>query len=248
VISKDIYAKLAEVTKLPVGDFVNAAKDPIGLGIPDWWFKRQDGKPQLNPPSLEGFLYPATYEFEPGADAKTILGHMVEQFLAVTGEMKFVDTVQASFGISPYEGLIAASIAQKEAMFAADMPGVARVLYNRAYKDYACNCLGLDSTVNYWLIISGQEAKESGDLTNSQLHDPKNPYNTYDKAGLPPGPISSPGKDALTGAMTAPASNNYYFLAIDTAGHTAFASTYHQFCQLTKEAKRNGVNIGICNA
>jgi len=247
-IAKDIYPMLAKATNLPVQNFIDAAKDPLALGVPDWWFKRQDGKPQQNPPSIEGFLYPATYDFDPGADAKTILTDMVGQFLAVTGELKFDVTAQSAFGISPYEALIAASIAQKEAKFTADMPGVARVLYNRAYKEYNCHCLGLDSTVNYWLIVSGKEAKESGDLTNSQLHDPTNPYNTYDKPGLPPTPISNPGKDALTGAITAPASNNYYFLAIDTAGHTQFASTYHQFCQLTHQAKANGVNIGTCNA
>jgi UPF0755 protein len=248
MITTQIYAKLAEATKLPVADFVAAAKDPLALKVPDFWFKRQDGKPQQNPPSIEGFLYPATYDFEPGADAKTILTEMVNQFLTVTGGMKFAETVQASFNISPYEALIAASIAQKEAVFAADMGGVARVLYNRAYKTYNCNCLGLDSTVNYWLMVSGKETKESGDLTYSQLHDPNNPYNTYDKKGLPPTPISNPGKDALTGAMNAPASNYFYFLAIDKDGHTAFATTYHDFCVKTHQAKANGVNIGTCNA
>jgi UPF0755 protein len=247
-IAQDIYPLLAKATNLPVQNFVDAAKDPLALGVPDWWYKRQDGKPQQNPPSVEGFLYPATYDFDPGADAKTILTDMVSQFLTVTGELKFADTVQPGLGLSPYEALIAASIAQKEALFPQDMAGVARVLYNRAYKDYACHCLGLDSTVNYWLIVSGKEAKESGDLSNSQLHDPNNPYNTYDKPGLPPTPISNPGKDALSAAMSPPSSSNYYFLAIDTAGHTAFATTYHQFCQLTHQAKTNGVNIGTCSA
>jgi UPF0755 protein len=249
MITTEIYAKLAEVTKLPKDDFVNAAKDPIALGVPDWWFKRQDGKPQQTPPSIEGFLYPATYEFEPGADAKTILSQMVQQFLTVTGDMKFADTVQSAFNISPYEALIAASIAQVEAMFPEDMPGVARVIYNRAYSGkFACSCLGLDSAVNYWLRITGKEAKDSGSLTYAQIHDKNNPYNTHDLPGLPPSPISNPGKEALTGAMTAPKSGYLYFLAIDTAGHTAFATTYHEFCQKTHEAKANGVSISTCTA
>src|SRR5258706_15849492 len=115
------------------------------------------------------------------------------------------------------------------------MAGVARVLYNRAYKSFPCHCLGLDSTVNYWLRVTGKEPLDSGQINTALMHDPNNPYNTYDKPGLPPGPISSPGKEALSAAMTAPASANYYFLAIDKDGHTAFAATYGDFCAKTRQ-------------
>lgn len=245
-ITLDVYAKLAKATNLPVADFVAAAKDPIALGIPDWWFTRDDHKPALKPLSLEGFLYPATYEFDPGLSAKQILEKMVAKFLDVTTQLKFVDTVQNRLHITPYEALVAASIAQVEARFPNDMAGVSRVLYNRAYGDFHCNCLGLDSEVNYWLRISGKKPAASGDLRVSQLHDPKDPYNTHDKPGLPVGPISNPGKDALTGAMNAPKNNYFYFLAIDNQGHTAFAANGTQFCQLTRQAKANGVNISTC--
>jgi UPF0755 protein len=244
LISVQIFDKLAKATNLPVDDFKNAAKNPVALDIPDWWFKRQDGKAVT--PGIEGFLYPATYEFEPGMDATMILKKMVQQFLSVTGELKFADTVQSAFGISPYEALIAASITQVEAVFPTDMPGVARVLYNRAYKAFPGNHLGLDSTVNYWLRVTGKEALDSGQISTQLMHDPNNPYNTYDKPGLPPGPISNPGKEALSAAMTAPASGNYYFLAIDKDGHTAFAATYADFCAKTRQAKANGVSIGTC--
>jgi UPF0755 protein len=246
-IAQDIYPLLAKATNLPVQNFIDAAKDPMALGVPDYWYKREDGKPQQTPPSIEGFLYPATYDFDPGADAKSILSAMVNQFLTVTGEMKFADTVQQSFSISPYEALIAASVTQVEAMLAKDMPGVARVLYNRAYSGkFPCNCLQIDSSVNYWLRITGKEAKESGNLSSATLHDKSDPYN-YDVVGMLPTPISNPGKEALTAAMTAPKNDNLYFLAIDKAGNTAFATTYSQFCQLTHQAKNNGVNIGTCN-
>jgi UPF0755 protein len=243
MISLQIFQKLADATKIPIDDFKNAAKDPKAFGIPDWWFTRQDGK-QVTP-SIEGFLYPATYEFDPGVDATTILKAMVQQFLTVTGNMKFADTVQP-LGLSPYEALIAASIAQVEAVFPADMPGVVRVLYNRVYKNFSCHCLQLDSTVNYWLRMTGKEALDSGQISTQLMHDPTNPYNTYDNPGLPPGPISNPGKDALNAAIAPAASNNYYFLAIDTAGHTAFATTYTDFCAKTHQAKANGVSIGTC--
>jgi UPF0755 protein len=243
MISLQIFQKLADATKLPIDDFKNAAKDPKALGIPDWWFTRQDGK-QVTP-SIEGFLYPATYDFNPGVDATTVLKAMVQQFLTVTGDMKFADTVQP-LSISPYEALIAASITQVEAVFPTDMPGVARVLYNRAYKNFPNHTLGLDSTVNYWLRVTGKAPLDSGQISTQLMHDPSNPYNTYDNPGLPPGPISNPGKDALTAAMSPTASNNYYFLAIDTAGHTAFAATYSDFCTKTRQAKANGVSIGTC--
>jgi UPF0755 protein len=244
MISLQIFDKLAKATKLPVDDFKNAAKDPVALGVPDWWFKRQDNKPVT--PSVEGFLFPATYDFDPGADATTILKAMVRQFVAVTTDLKFADTVQSGLNVSPYEALIAASITQVEASFPADMPGVARVLYNRAYKDFPGHTLGLDSTVNYWLRVTGKEALDSGSIDTKLMHDPSNPYNTYDLPGMPPGPISNPGKEALSAAMAPPASPNYYFLAIDKDGHTAFAATYSDFCKKTREAKANGVSIGTC--
>ncbi|MBO0870045.1 MAG: endolytic transglycosylase MltG [Micromonosporaceae bacterium] len=244
-ITLDVYAKLSKATNIPVSDFVAAAQDPVALGIPSWWFNRTDRKPALKPLSLEGFLYPATYEFEPGLTAKQILEKMVAKFLDVTTQLGFVNAVK-NLNISPYEALVAASIAQVEARYPQDMAGVARVLYNRSYKSFACNCLGLDSEVNYWLRISGQKPAASGDLRVSQLHDPKDPYNTHDKPGLPAGPISNPGQDALAGAMNPPKSNYYYFLAIDNQGHTKFATTNAQFCLLTRQAKANGVNISTC--
>jgi len=247
MISLDIYAKLAKATGLPAADFKKAAQDPEALGVPASWFKRTDGKKISNPPSIEGFLYPATYDFNPGETAADILKTMVHQFLTVTNGMDFAANVAKNLKISPYEALVAASIAQAEAQFPRDMGGVSRVLYNRAYGgNFPCGCLGLDSEVNYWLRISGQEARDSGNLTYSQLHDPKDPYNTHDEAGLPIGPISNPGKDALAGAMNPPHNQNVYFLTIDKQGHMAFATTNEQFCADVNTAIKNGVSLDPC--
>lgn len=246
-ISVDVFQKLSEFTKIPVAAFVKAAKDPGKLGLPDWWLTREDGKKMLNPPSIEGFLFPDTYELAPNSTAEDILGLMINHFLTVTGDLRFAENVQKNLRITPYEALVAASIAQVEAVFDEDMAGIARVLYNRAYTDdFPCKCLGLDSEVNYWLRITGQKAQPSGDLRDRQLHDPKDPYNTHDLPGLPVGPISNPGKAALIGAMNPPKSNNFYFLGVDTKGHTAFARSYEEFCQLVNQAAANGVSIGTC--
>ncbi|OLB75624.1 MAG: hypothetical protein AUI14_20645, partial [Actinobacteria bacterium 13_2_20CM_2_71_6] len=199
MISLEVYAALSKATNIPAADFQNAAKDPVALGISPDWFTRQDGKPVQK--SMEGFFYPATYDFDPGADVTTILKKIVGNFTAEATKLDFLNQAQSNLHISPYEALIAASIAQVEGIFPQDMAGIARVLYNRAYGGtFPCNCLQLDSTVNYWLRISGQKPKSSKDLTQSDLHNPNDPYNTHDKPGLPIGPISNPGAEALTGA------------------------------------------------
>jgi UPF0755 protein len=241
---QDTFTKLSQATKIPVADFEAAAKDPVALGVPEFWFTRKDGKPVKK--SIEGFLYPATYEFNPGVDAETVLKTIVQKFNEEMQNTGFIDAVQSKLHISPFEALIAASIAQVEGIFPEDMAGISRVLYNRAYTGkFPCNCLQLDSTVNYWLRISGKSAKPSQDLLQSELHNPQDPYNTHDVAGLPIGPISNPGNAAITGAMnppTQPPAKNYlYFLAIDKAGHTAFAVTFAEHEKNIATARKNGV-------
>ena len=239
-ISTEVFAALAKATNLPVTDFQNAAKDPVALGVSPDWFTRQDGKPVQN--SIEGFLYPATYEFDPGVDATAILKKIIVNFNAEMTKLDFLNQVQATLHISPFEALIAASIAQVEGRFPDDMAGIARVLYNRAYGGkFPCACLQLDSTVNYWLRVSGQTPKSSKDLTVSDLHNPNDPYNTHDKPGLPIGPISNPGEDALKAAMSPPKSGYLYFVAIDKEGHTAFATTEQEHAANIALAKKNGV-------
>jgi len=236
----DTFTKLSQATNIPVEQFKEAAKDPVALGVPEFWFNRTDGKPTSK--SIEGFLYPATYEFNPGTDAATILKTMVAKFNTVVGEMGFADKVQSERQISPYEALIVATIAQAEAPLPEDMSKVSRVLYNRAYGGkFPCGCLQVDVTVNYWLRQEGKSAAASKDLTASQLHDPNNPYNTHDKPGLPLGPIDNPGKDALQGAMAPEAGDFLFFVTIDKQGHTAFANTNAEHDRNIQIARQNGV-------
>jgi UPF0755 protein len=240
MISLDVFTALSKATNVAVADFQNAAKDPVALGVSPDWFVRQDGHPVTK--SIEGFLYPATYEFDPGTDATTILKKIVANFNDQVTKLDFLNQVQSALHISPFEALIAASIAQVEGKFPNDMAGIARVLYNRAYGGkFPCSCLQVDGAVNYWLRVSGQAGKTSRDLTQSDLHNPKNPYNTHDKPGLPPGPISNPGADALKGAMNPPKNGFLYFVTIDKDGHTAFATTEQEHAANIAQAKKNGV-------
>jgi UPF0755 protein len=245
MITVDIYAKLAKASNLPVKDFITAGQDPVALGVAESWFtaKRDDGRAPIK--SVEGFLYPATYSFSPGMTAKQMLSEMVKQFNKVADDTHFIDLATNSLHITPYEALIAASIAQAEAVNKDDFAKVAKVLYNRSYSgNFPCSCLGLDSEVNYWLRLQGKEVAASEHLTDPQLHDASDPYNTHDKPGLPGGAISNPGQDAMQGAVTPVGDGStFYFMTIDKQGTMGYAKTYSQFLQLKNQACKNGIPL-----
>lgn len=237
--AKQVYKLLSERTKIPVAQFEAAAKNPVALGVPAWWFNRTDGKKA--PRSIEGFLFPDTYEIPPKATAETILKDMVTNFLTVTGEMRFAERVQKERGgVSPYEALIVASLAQAEAGNKDDLGKVARVAYNRAYGDFPCGCLEMDVTVNYYLELTGQATKSSKQMTASELDNPKNPYNRKLR-GMIPTPINNPGEQALQGAMAPPPGKWLYFVAIDKQGHSAFAETWEEHLRNEAKAKEAGI-------
>ncbi|WP_433791065.1 endolytic transglycosylase MltG [Actinoplanes sp. CA-252034] len=237
--TKQTFELLAKGTGIPVKDFEDAAKDPVALGVPDWWFNRGDGKPSAK--SIEGFLFPDTYEFDTKVTAQQALRTMVEHFLTVTGDMSFADEVQKNRKVSPYEALIVASLAQAEAGIAADLPKVARVAYNRAYvKDMP---LQFDVTTNYWLQLNGKDPKHSGQLLQKEMDDPKNPYNTEIVKGLPIGPINNPGKAALIGSLKPTNGPWLFFVAVDKSGRSAFAVTDAEHQKNVQKACANGINL-----
>jgi UPF0755 protein len=237
-----IYALLSKATKIPVKDFQTAAKDPVALGVPAFWFNRRDHKAAQR--SIEGFLFPDTYEFDPKLTADQILKTMVDRFMKEATDLGFVDKVQNTLAVSPFEGLIVSSLTQAESGTNADMPKIARVAYNRAYKNHMP--LQFDTTANYWIQLNGGKAKFSGQLTGGELDDPKNPYNTVSKLGLPPGPINNPGKSALQGAMSPAAGPWLYFVVIDKKGNSAFATTNTQHCDNIRKAINNGIPLSPC--
>ncbi|WP_326559461.1 endolytic transglycosylase MltG [Micromonospora sp. NBC_01796] len=240
--AKQVYKQLEETTKIPVAEFEAAAKDPLALGVPDYWFTRSDGKKVT--PSIEGFLFPDTYDLPPNATAEGILKEMVQGFLTVVGQIKFTDVVQENLGgVTPYEALIVASLAQVEAGNPDDLGKVARVAYNRLFKpnsEVPCECFEMDVTVNYWFDVRGLPTKASKDMTTKELDDPKNPYNRKLK-GFIPTPIDNPGKLALQGAMDPPKGDWYFFVAVDKQGHSEFAETNAQHLRNQQKARENGV-------
>jgi UPF0755 protein len=237
-ISVKIFDLLSEKTGIPVADFKAAAADPAALGVPESWFKRSDGKAPIR--GVEGFLFPATYEFEPNVTAAQMLQKMVSKFLEVAESLKLEQLAQAK-SMTPFEILITASLVQAEAGIDADMPKVSRVVYNRLNHKPDVMALEFDSTTNYWLSLKGQARKPSQHLTEAELDDPNNPYNTKSKLGLPPGPIGCPGEVALRAALNPEAGPWLFFVVIDKTGKSAFAVTATEHDKNIELAKKNGV-------
>jgi UPF0755 protein len=238
--ANQVYALLSRASNIPLKDFQAAGADPKALGVPDFWFNRTDKQKVSR--SIEGFLFPDTYEFPPKATAADMLSTMVTHFLSVADKLDFVDTVQQERKISPYEALTVASLAQAEAGNTEDLGKIARVAYNRLYSgNFPCNCLQFDVGINYYFQLTGRPIKSSKQMTNADLTDPKNPYRTHGKAGLTPTPINNPGEAALKGAMSPPAGPWLYFVAIDKQGHSAFATTLADQNKNIETAKKNGV-------
>ncbi|GGQ53691.1 endolytic transglycosylase MltG [Couchioplanes azureus] len=235
----EIYALLSKKTGVPLKDFETAAKNPKALGVPDFWFNRRDEKEASG--TVEGFLFPDTYEFKPKSTAAEMLSAMVAKFLTTTAEMDFVKTVESKLKVSPYEALIVASLSQAEAGIAEDLPKVARVAYNRAYKKNMP--LQFDVTTNYWLQLQNKGKKHSGKMTTAELEDPRNPYTTTVQPGLPLGPINNPGKLALQGAGKPATGDWIFFTAVDKTGRSAFAITNAEHDANRDKACANGIPV-----
>jgi len=219
---KTVLARVAEQTGLPLAELTAASRNPAALGVPAW-----------GGGTLEGFLFPDTYELPPNATAAGVLRSMVARMNAELAEIGFVARAEAT-GLKPREALVIASLVEGEAI-PADFAKVSRVVYNRLAADMP---LQYDSTTNYGRELKGQPKKER--LSAVELNDPTNPYSTHARRGLPPGPIANPGTAALT-AATAPEPGPWlYFVKIDKSGRSAFARTLAEHEANIRTAKANG--------
>ncbi len=170
---------------------------------------------------LEGYLFPDTYEFYKGAEAKTVINRLLDNFeTQFTQEME--ETAE-SLGYTADDIIIIASIIEKETTGSSeDRSGIASVIYNRLENpdyDGIGGYLQMDSTVQYLL----EERKE--DLTQSDL-ETDSPYNTYLYAGLPEGPICNPGMDSIEAALNPSDTDYYYFMLGDDGENHFFTESY----------------------
>lgn len=202
--------------EIPLEELQAAAADPAQFGVP------------AVVTSLEGWLYPATYEFEPGTTATEALAKIVGYQISLLNELGVAEGDRERV-------LTIASIVEREAGRAADFGKVATVIYNRLD---AGMLLQMDSTAQY-----GFNQHDDGSVwsTNAALAD-ENPWNTYRHAGLPIGPIANPGRAAIEATLNPEPGEWLYFVAVnlDTgesvfttngADHNAAVAQLNEWCQ-----------------
>jgi len=183
----------------------------------------------INAPSLEGYIFPDTYKFPKGMDAKIVFKIMVRKLRDVFDESLKVRMLELE--MSENEVLTLASIIEKEAIFDRERPIISAVFHNRLKKNMR---LQADPTVLY-----GVKTKRKRILYRDLRR--KTPYNTYKIKGLPPGPIASPGEKSIRAALY-PAAADYLFFVSRNNGTHQFSSTNEEHWKAVVQYQRDGVD------
>jgi len=193
---------IAERASLPLGELQAAVENPGDYGI-----ETPTGK-------LEGYLFPATYSFEPGVEAAEIIARMVAE---MQSRLRALEVPEDQY----HEILTMAGLIQREARLEEDFYKVSRVFYNRLDVNMP---LQSDATVTYWTGLY-----DGAGTSDADRADKDNPYNPYQMRGLPPGPISLPGELAIKAALNPADGPWLYFVSVDLrTGETVFSETLAQ--------------------
>lgn len=176
-------------------------------------------------PTLEGYLFPDTYTFPDGATARDIVSALVRRFEDIWQEEW--DTRLSALALTRHEIVTLASIVEKEARVAEERPVIAAVYLNRLRRGMR---LQADPTVQYAL---GKHVERV--LYRHLEIDSR--YNTYRYAGLPPGPIASPGAASLEASLF-PANVPYLYFVAHPDGHHEFRTTFAEHSAAVREMRR----------
>ena len=216
----DVVDILVDKTKIKRAAFEKALDNPDSLGLPTY----ANG-------DAEGYLFPDTYGFPPDATPTSMLKTMVDRWKEVAAELDLKNAA-AAIGLTPTQAMIVASLVEAEAP-PKYMPKVARVIFNRldnVGEGPTYGLLQLDATVNF------AHGTDLGARTTEEERQIDSPYNTYKYAGLPPGPIEAPGKDAIAAALHPADGPWYFYTTVNLAtGETKFAVTLEEQNQLVEE-------------
>jgi uncharacterized YceG family protein len=174
--------------------------------------------------SIEGFLFPATYEFT----KLTSSGRLVrDQLTAFRRQWRKVDLRYArSKNLTPYDVLIIASMVEKETVAPSERPLVAAVIYNRLHNRMP---LGIDATIRYGRDVPGTEPLKQSDIESDS------PYNTRKRLGLPPTPIANPGLASIRAAAHPARVGYLYFVRKPNGVRHFFTASESEFCQKSLE-------------
>ncbi|MFE1319213.1 endolytic transglycosylase MltG [Kitasatospora phosalacinea] len=211
----DIYTKIDTKLKLAPGTTAQVAKDQAGsLGLP--------GYANNNP---EGFLWPTRYSIADGMKPEELLKQMVANAVQRYDELKLDEAAQKLGLKSAYDVVTEASILQAEGNNSEDFGKMARAISNRLTTNVTQHKLGLDTTLQYSL---GRTK-----LTEGEINDGSNKYNSYVNPGLPPTPIGNPGEEALDAVLNPTPGNWAYWLAVSPQ-ETKFAATGEEHAKNTE--------------
>jgi len=169
--------------------------------------------------SLEGFVYPDTYQFDSGQDGGQVIQAILNNFNK-NFDSAWYGEIQKQ-GHSVYDTMIMASILEREVRTLKEKKIAAGILWKRLAAGMP---LQLDSTINY---VTGKNSPSTSyrDLTLDS------PYNTYKYQGLPPTPISNPGLDSIKAAIYPTPSEYWFYLSRQDTGQTIFSRTYREHSQ-----------------
>jgi uncharacterized YceG family protein len=168
--------------------------------------------------NLEGFLFPATYDFLRNTTTRQLVQDQLDAFHRNWSKVNLAYARKKN--LTPYDVLIIASMVEGEAVAPDERPLIAAVIYNRLHAHMP---LGIDATIRYGLHIPGTES-----LHESQLNS-DNPYNTRKFLGLPPTPIGNPGLASMQAAAH-PAKVDYlYFVRKPDRVHHYFTASFQDF-------------------
>lgn len=206
--------------------------EDLGLDSKGFLDAAKSGKHALPPylpeeaPTVEGFLFPKTYEFVTDVTEEQVIQRLLEQFGDEVGDLEW--NRAAKLGLDPYEVVVVASLIEREAMVDNERPKIASVIYNRLREEML---LQIDATVEYAL------PEHKNRLTYEDYEYPS-PYNTYLNPGLPPTPIASPSLASIRAALSPADTDFLFYLVVDAGtGRHEFAETYEEFLSLKQQAQ-----------
>ncbi|WP_098025281.1 endolytic transglycosylase MltG [Streptomyces sp. st115] len=223
-----VYGEIDKRLGLKKGTTAKVAKTKAeSLGLPDW----ADDNPDVKDP-LEGFLYPAAYPVAKGSKPEDALKRMVARANKEYENVDLEATAKKYNLDGPWQVLTVASLVQAEGLTHDDFRKMAEVVYNRLEPDNTITNrkLEFDSAFNY---LKNQSKITIG---SKEIRTNPDPYNTYYHKGLPPGPISNPGMDAIKASLNPTTNGWMFFISLD-GKKTDFTKTVEEHEKLNEKWK-----------
>ncbi|MFB6989386.1 endolytic transglycosylase MltG [Streptomyces sp. NPDC056304] len=223
-----VYEKIDERLGLKAGTTRAVAKTDVGkLGLPEW----ANNDPKIMDP-LEGFLYPAAYPVVKGMKPEAVLKKMVSRANEEYNKLDLEGAAKKYQLSNPWQVLTVASLVQAEGLTHDDFRKMAEVVYNRLKPDNTVTNrkLEFDSAFNY---LNNQSKIK---ISSKEIRTNPHPYNTYYHAGLPPGPISNPGEEALRATLNPTHDGWMFFISLD-GKKTQFTKTAADHEKLNQKFK-----------